>query len=342
MKIYSLIFFLFFSISSKDYKVLVLPGGGATAIMNAIFLKYIEVQTGKKIVKLFDEIWTCSAGSIIAGLITLPNGKSKTIDEVIHFFKNTFLKFYQAYYIRERFSSIVGSTLLKDTIIPVRILVGAAYSLKEKWYKYGLTNNFENILLSDAVSASCTVYPYLFRSAYRINFNQTKPSYFIDAGSFCCDFATTDPTSYFLEQFIKQLDNCDTLTVYFLPNLFTQSLDYNEVFKVLNLNKNFSWEMRYDDDSYHANQKRAQIEIINISSNVDCIKLIRDFLKSSDYLNKLKIIIVKLILEKIMGKENAAANLLASGFIPLSVLELEADKVIKFSKSLEALIQNFK
>lgn len=86
MKIFVFILLFFFSINNnaKDFNVLVLPAGGATAIISALLLEYIEDKTYKKIHTLYDEIWCSSAGSIVASLLSAPEKKNKSAHEVIN------------------------------------------------------------------------------------------------------------------------------------------------------------------------------------------------------------------------------------------------------------------
>jgi patatin-like phospholipase/acyl hydrolase len=343
MKIFKFVYiFLIFSFSthSKDYKILSIPAGGASGIISAILLKHIEDETNRNTAELFDEIWGSSAGSIIAGLVSLPKNQRKKAEEVVNFFEETFSTIYSAYSIREKFKSIVGNSLLKNSSVPIRVLTGSAFNTKEnKWNLYGFDSyNNCNLALAEVVGASCTVYPYLYLWPYKINLSESEPSYFIDAGSLCCELATPDPTAFFLKQFLKTMCKNDTLTVYFLPNTFTQSIDYADVFKVLE-KSGWNYAIRYHDGSCSF-QSNAKINIVNIPMKIDYSEVINNYLKELNYINKAKIIFLRLLLEKILGKENADANLLGTGLISVTTFKNEAQKIISNSSNFKFMLND--
>src|SRR5580698_4609165 len=142
MKLQYLPILLFAMLSSvifaKDYKVLVLPSGGATAVISAALLEHIEEQTGKKTYHLFDEIWGSSAGAIIAGFA----GKGVSATKIVSFFEYQFSSFYKAYCIRQAVHARLGSGSIADMHTPIRILTAASSHLPtHNWNPYDFSTD---------------------------------------------------------------------------------------------------------------------------------------------------------------------------------------------------------
>jgi hypothetical protein len=332
-------------INAKNYAILVLPCGGATSIISAALLHHLERNTGQPAKQLFNEIWGASAGSIIAALLTA--GKYKKARDVVRFFKQHFHSYRAAYFIRQAAGNAIGSdVLIKQTAIPIRILTAASqHPAQNSWQLYDFStdgNGTNHHPLADIVKASCTVYPYLYRTpiSFSVN-NQTM--YCIDPGSLVCNPPTTDPTAYFLQQLLPRLTSQDTVTIYFLANAFTPSIDYFDVLNVLenNAEKN-SYTIYEADDGSCGNQPRKQIEIINIPVRISCEEIFEHYLRHTNGANRMIIRLLQRIFERIVGKENAVPNLLAAGVVPVEELEKEATKIIRSSPNYAIMVKRLK
>lgn len=345
---YSTIFIILFFLPSyaKNYRILVLPCGGATSIMNALLLDHIEKETGMPIAKLFDEIWGASAGSIIAALLTSPHATHKSAAAIVQLFDTIFANYHTAYFVRETARSIIGSnTPIKHSSIPVRILTAVSHLSQGPFKPYDFSSDGKgncvstNIPLATIVAASCTVYPYLFRSPIRIAPDRHTTHYCIDPGSLGCQPSIIDPTAYFLEQFLPRLMSHDTLTIYFLGNAFTQSLDYEDVYNVLEKNNlHHSWAIRYQEGSFDP-YNRAQIEIVNIPVTTSSSSMLNKYLTSANFFDRIQCKIVAAIFDRIMGKENGAPNMLAAGVISSSILKKEAQNIINTSVHFKTMLR---
>ena len=64
---------------SKQFKILVLSGGGVKGYLQANVLKYLELKTGKKIHELFDLIVGTSTGGILTYGVTCGDYNADTI-----------------------------------------------------------------------------------------------------------------------------------------------------------------------------------------------------------------------------------------------------------------------
>ncbi len=349
IKFSTLVFACFFSctvLQAQDYRILVLPSGGATSIISAALLQYLEHQTDIPTNKLFNEIWCSSAGAIIAALLTTSPSHKKNAKQVVKFIKNNFSTYRKAYHICDTLLQKIGPDyLINKTSIPIRILTAASKNPSQmKWKLYDFTSDGSgsctnsHVPVADIVKGSCTVYPYLYRSAKKICINKKEFIYCIDPGSLCCKPSVIDPTAYFLKQFLPRLTQDDTLTIYFLGNAFTQSIDYENIDKILQkFGKKYSYAIRYHDGTFCENM-REQIEIVNIPVTTHCAEILEKYVKNATFRMKFKIRILKLIFEKVLGKENAVPNLLATGTIPLSVLTEEAQNIIQHSKNFQAML----
>lgn len=229
-------------VEAKEYRILILPSGGATGIIPATLLAEMEEKTGRPIYKLFDEIWGSSIGAMTAALLTTPkNGvddrafSSSTYDdfgteprsaaEVANFIENTFASTYRSANIRGIFSKLIGSsTQLKDTLIPIRIL---AAEVTDWWF--GLMpketelarfcrESSAELSLSQIACASCTVPPV--HRTQPVLLGDGKCSYYLDAGhELCGNKACMNPLRAFLKPFSETIDlKNDTITLFFLGN----------------------------------------------------------------------------------------------------------------------------
>lgn len=330
------------SLLAYDYRILVLPCGGATSIINALELAYIEKQTGQPIAHLFDEMWVASAGSIIGGLLAAPSSRCRTATAIVHLFDVIFSNYYTAYYIRQTASTFIGKAPIKNSVHPLRILTAASTAPdKEPFTPYDFSTDGSgscsdtHIPIATIVAASCTVYPYLFLSPITIKTNHQL--HCIDVGSLGCQPSIIDPTAYFLAQFLPRLHADDTATIYFLGNMLTKTIDYDDISAVLIEQRAESWAIRLHDGSFDS-QHRARIEIVNIPVISSCSTIITRHLQTAPFLQRTHFKIVQTLFERIVGKRNTAPNLLAAGVIPLALLKEEAHTIMHTSKNFKAML----
>lgn len=342
-----LVTFIFFGVAltAYDYHILVLPCGGATSVINAVLLEHIEKHTGQSAGVIFDEIWTASAGSIIGGFLTAPSSRCKSASAIVRFFDTTFSSYYNAYYIRQTASACIGShTPIAHSSNVLRILTAASsVSQTEPFTPYDFSSDGSgscssiNIPLATIIAASCTVYPYLFFSPITIE-TPNKQLYCIDVGSLGCQPSIIDPTAYFLAQFLPRLQADDTATIYFLGNLLTKSIDYDDVHAVLiKQQPTLSWAIRMQDGTFNP-QQRARIEIVNIPVITSCSTIITHHMQTLNFIQRTNFKIVHRVFERVVGKHHAAPNLLAAGAVRLSLLKAEAQKIIRTSHNFNAML----
>lgn len=86
---------------SKQFKVLVLSGGGCKGYLQANVLKYLELKTGKKIHELFDLIVGTSTGGILTYGVTCGDYNADTIIKLYetegkNIFQKRFLSFFNS------------------------------------------------------------------------------------------------------------------------------------------------------------------------------------------------------------------------------------------------------
>src|SRR4051812_4982366 len=118
---------------SRDYRILVLPSGGATGVISATMLAHLEKDTGRPIYQLFDGIAASSIGSMIGSLLVTPRMGDKenfertlppmSAEEVVSFLENTFSTYHSAFRIRTKFKKYINkNVLMNKTLIPIYIL----------------------------------------------------------------------------------------------------------------------------------------------------------------------------------------------------------------------------
>lgn len=229
-------------VEAKDYRILILPSGGATGIIPATLLAKLEERTGTPVYKLFDEIWGSSIGAITAALLTTPRNlmddkilssptqgdvgaEPRSAAEVANFIEDTFLSCYRSANIRGIFSKLIGSsTRLKDTLIPIRILAAKVtdwwFGLmpKETEFVDFCQEKRGHLNLSEMVCASCTVPPV--HRTQPVLLENGKYAHCLDAGHmFCGNQARMNPLGAFLKEFSQSIDlQNDTITIFFLGN----------------------------------------------------------------------------------------------------------------------------
>lgn len=328
------------SLNGQHYKILVLPSGGATAIISAALMEHIEQETGKPTVELFDEVWCSSAGSMLAGLITSKD-HPHTAAQTCEFIEKNFSTFYKSYYAREALNNELGNQSLAQTTIPLRILT--AHAQGEEWLPYDFSSDGRgtcsdnNVPAIDAIKASCTVYPYLYRSPVSISTKDGNQQC-IDPGSLSCKTCIVEPTPYFLNQLLDRIEKHDTAQIFFVASGYTQALDYYGVKEVLEQKLSLQDFAIYYHEGTFSGKQQKQIEVINIPAIFDEDQLLIDYLKKSSFPTRTVLVGLKLLFDKVVGPENATPNLLAAGAIPLKELKSKAHNVIKHSKNLQATI----
>lgn len=171
----------------------------------------------------------------------------------------------------------------------------------------------------------------------KILINQKDYIQCIDAGSMGCNDPMTDPTSYFLSQLLtyKKIDG--RVTIYFLANAFTQSIDEEYVAKILKDYTDESYGIYYKDGSFNLSN-RKKLEIVNIGVETSCKNIMKRYVKSADFRTIVTILGIKSVFEKVIGKEHALPNLLAAGIIPVTDLRKEAENIISHSKNFHSML----
>lgn len=346
LKIYSLLLFFCSSIMfihAREYKILVLPSGGATGVISAAMLEHIENETGTSINHLFDEIWCSSVGSVIAGLLSTHSKQSA--HEVVEFIEKNFSTLYKSYHLRETIKNELNQETIARTQIPLRILTARAQTIDEKteWLPFDFSSDGagkcsdNQLSLVDIIKASCTVYPYLYHHPIKIISNNEKLEC-IDPGSLCCQTCIVEPTAYFLKQLLDRLENQDSAQIFFLANGFTQSLDYDEVHDVLQKKlEQDEFAIYYHENSF-SGQQQKRIEVINIPAIISFDEFFANYLKKASLAIKAMLVGLRLIFDKVVGKENTLPNLLAAGAIPVKELKNKSADIIQNSKNLKAMI----
>lgn len=255
MKLFVILCFIVWSmkpVDAKDYRILVLPSGGATGIIPATLLARLEAETGQPVYKLFDEIWGSSIGAMTAALLTTPRGnpdvdrsknnsltqsarplpldKPRSAAEIVEFIEDTFAKYHRAAAIRKRFRQLIHpETSLKETLIPIRILSGEI----KKWWGRGCiipkkielrsfcTDQDGDLSLLSIACGSCTLPPV--HRAEPLDLGNNNYSYFIDAGhelvELCGSLPCMNPMFNFMKDFSSTIDlQVDTVSLFFLSN----------------------------------------------------------------------------------------------------------------------------
>jgi hypothetical protein len=332
-------------LKAVDYKILVLPSGGAAAIVSAVVLEQLEKQTKLPVHQLFHEIWGASAGALIGGLLTAPSSSCQRASDVVHFFERQFGSYYHAYRIRTEARIALGNARIQDTRIPLRILTAVSKdSNPYNWHLYDVSSDGKGscsdttLSLADVVAASCTVYPVPHYAPMSLR-EHGQSLYAIDPGCECCSMSTLDPSAYFLEQWLHHLHTDDTLTLFFVANAFTSSLDAEAMHEVLkNLCPTSSYAIRYDEGSFSLHRRRF-IEIINIPVLTDCLTLVNRYLATATLIEKVRLKAVQLLFERIMDKQKAAAHVVGAGALSLVHLKEEGMKIVRESLNFKAMVQ---
>ncbi len=225
---------------AQEYRILVLPSGGATGIIPATLLERLEKETARPVYKLFDEIWGSSIGAMTAALLTTPknsldlqnNSESvssanepRSAAEVVQFIENIFSHYHRAAHLRGSFRSLIQtSAKLNETLIPIRIL-----SAKVTEWRAGIVpkktelaafnkENDGDLSLSSITCGSCSNPP--IHRTEPLHLGNGEYSYCIDAGhEFCGSSSCMNPMFTFMKQFSRSIDlEHDTVSLFFLGN----------------------------------------------------------------------------------------------------------------------------
>ncbi|MFZ9595859.1 MAG: patatin-like phospholipase family protein [Bdellovibrionia bacterium] len=214
---------------SKAFRILILPSGGATGIIPAALLAALEQKTGRPTHLLFDEIWCSSIGSVIAALLTHPGFKRHShsplsAEEVTHFLISIFSSCRSALRIRETLRRAwphLADPQLKDTLIPMKILAAEVTKRWGPWPKATQLKTFSTqetpqVNLLDAVSASCTVFPFHWKLT-QVHSLTSPHGLYLDAGCEVCTESCMNPFAVFgptLEAKARELP----ISLYFFSN----------------------------------------------------------------------------------------------------------------------------
>lgn len=159
-----------FSMDQKpeEYRILILPGGGATGVNTLMVLAKLEEDTGKRIYELFSEIQAASIGSLIGALLTVPQKNSHlpmSAREILSFVeKEVFGGWLQPLRIRGIFREKLGvDVLMNETLIPLRILTSEVLEwgtcmVNKSCYTGFCSDDKLAVNLSDVVCSSCNVF----------------------------------------------------------------------------------------------------------------------------------------------------------------------------------------
>jgi hypothetical protein len=330
--------------NAYDYTILVLPSGGATGIIPARLLEQIEQEVAAPVYTLFDEIWGCSAGAITASLLVHP----MPARSIVQFFEHNFSHYYRAYAVPGAVQTILQRKRLQDALAPVRIVTAAYEGNEKQWIPYDFSSDGAGasrdttLSLARVVAASCCVYPYLYREPIHIASSDGESRLCIDPASLCCQQPIADPTAYFLSQWLPRLSAEDTMTIYFLANAFIDSLERDEIRHVLsNYAHNRSYAIRDVDGSFSC-EVRNQIEIVNVPFFFSAQEMVDRYLKTSSPIAALWVTILRKTVACFVGKDDADANILATGTIPIWELKKSAAYVIHRSENFRMMVRDLK
>jgi hypothetical protein len=212
----------------KEYRVLVLPSGGATGIISAVSLVELERQTGRPIYQQFDEIWGSSIGAMMAALLTVPRhdrAEPKSASEVLEFLEQAFASCWRASGILKAFSKNIPLGFpLKDTKIPIRIL---SAEIKDWMSVFPIPSRTElkvfcperegGLPLPSLVCSSCVLPPIHWYE--KIVSASGEIFHYLDAGHEFCTEQCMNPLYKNLEVFSKKINaQEDRVSLFFLSN----------------------------------------------------------------------------------------------------------------------------
>ena len=214
---------------AKNYRILVLPSGGATGIIPVTLLTHLEQVTQKPTYQHFDEIWSSSIGAMTAALLTTPqpdrSGAPLSAQEVSGFIEKTFSQYHSVLGIRGQFRTLLPSDMtLGQTLIPIRVMSAEVLSWytqcwpRETRLKEFSRDSHSEVLLSSIACSSCTVFPF-HPTAEKVKIDDDCTLHCIDAGSEVCSSCSMNPLFHLVKQFSESIDPTqDQVSVYFLSN----------------------------------------------------------------------------------------------------------------------------
>jgi hypothetical protein len=327
--------------AAEEYSILVLPSGGATGIVPAMVLQNIEQRVGISLTEVIDEIWCSSVGAITTAAILEHNS-----DYAVQKLETKFGSYRSAYNARDVTDALTNPSLtLGQTPITVRILTAASKSGTSPWNAYDFSSDGTGkcaditVTLADAVKASCTVYPYLYRSPVKIT-TATTPLYAIDPGSLECEEPMVDPTPYFLLQQLKQLKQHKKTTLYFLGNAFTPSVDPEELVSICASTAG-TYKI-YDQENSFSGENDIQLSIVSIPMLISCEEIMERYLKNASFIERVTTKAIRAVFERTVGNQYALANMLAAAVLPVEELKKDATTIIKYSNNLQGMIRALK
>ena len=328
----------------RNYKILVLPSGAATGIISSTILTQLEHDTGAPIYQHFDEIWCSSIGSMIAALLTTPKksaGLSAPVPapipasvpvppmsaaEVTVFLERSFSNLAQAVGIRGKFKKQLPlSTLMRDTLIPLRILSAEVTRFNWIWPLETQLKSFSSaedggLSLASVVSSSCTVFPF-HPFAEPVCDSDGRVRYCIDAGCEVCTESCMNPLTHLFQEFSKNIDpSQDSVAIYFISNGWVRMDN--------------SWgssgmvKMPRADGIDIADGIDVNVKVFNI--DVSLSSVIRKWQKDTrvgSLLNRVK-------------NEYLFYNLAGGGVIHTAFLKAEALKISKQSESYKVMLES--
>lgn len=309
-------------VKPKNYRILVLPSGGATGILSSSLLTELEKEVGTPIYQHFDEIWCSSIGSVIAAMLTTKKAEGGGVmpaAEVTEFLERTFSSFARAIGIRDKFKKkIPASILMRDTLIPIRILCAEVTRFTWGWPTQTRLRSFSSeedgaVSLASAVASSCTVFPIHAR-AEPLRTSDGKIIYCVDAGCQVCTERCMNPLERHFQEFSKKIDpRQDSVAIYFISNGWVR-LDPS----------------RCSDPSITLSRgdgEAIQVKLFNI--DVSLSSVLGKWEKNSRWGGLLKKI----------KSQHVLSNLAGAGVIPSPYLRAEVLDLVKNSQPYRAMLK---
>jgi len=313
-------------VTSKNYKILVLPSGAATGIISSSILAQLELDIGIPVHQQFDEIWCSSIGSMIAALLTTPKPSSVrsspqapkpsplSAAAVTDFLEHSFSNSVRALLIRGKFKKqLSAGALLGDTLIPLRVLSAEVTRFTGGlWPRETQFRNFHSktdgqISLASVVSSSCTVFP-LHPLAESVRDVKGRRIYCIDAGCEVCTESCMNPLQQHFEEFSKSINpQQDRVAIYFISNGWVRLM------------------ASADGVSAWGGGGTSHVKLFNI--DVSLSPVIRGWQEGTRWGG----------LFKRLRNERVLNNLIGGGLIPLKTLKAEALKITQTSEAYKAM-----
>jgi len=313
-----------------NYRILVLPSGGATGLIPATFLVELERRTGKPVYQLFDEIWGSSIGAMIASLLTVPadgvvdgSAPPKTALEVQEFIEQVFSSYWRAARILKEFRKSVPKDLkLKDTKIPVRILSaevkawrcgGLLHIPSKTALKSFCQQDCGNLSLSSIACSSCVIPPVHRYEVVALENGECM--HCLDAGhEYCGKETEMNPLFFMMEQFSREIQvEKDTLSVFFLSNGW--------------IRLHPSWGSHHWVDMPGHNGSTVRVNLFNL--DVDLNPAIEQW-KNQKWYGK--------ILTRLSSK-NTLDNLAGIGTLPRTILKQHAEQILQNSDVFHEMVE---